>query len=232
MGAKRPAIPRELRRRILIEAGHRCAIPTCRATPVEIAHIDPWSKVKRHDFVNLIALCPTCHTRFDDPHGAIDRKAMRQYKANLSPLSNGFKARHPKHVKVIAGYQVFWAFLNHCIQENRALEKALLDPTTPDSAMEALEYKSVASREEALIATLDFDSLYTPKRAGEIADNIFKVVDSWYDELWSDIASPAAPRKIMEEIEDLALALMEEIHHIVNECAHGQECGSSCGACV
>lgn len=80
----------QLRRDVLVEAGHRCAIPTCRAIPVEIAHIEPWSKVKEHTFENLIALCPTCHTRFDSPTGGIDRKAMRQYKANLGILTSRY----------------------------------------------------------------------------------------------------------------------------------------------
>lgn len=82
---QRPPIPAELKREILVEAGHRCAIPTCRQTPVEIAHIIPWSKVKEHTADNLIALCPTCHTRYD--RGDIDRKAMQQYKANLFLLN-------------------------------------------------------------------------------------------------------------------------------------------------
>jgi hypothetical protein len=84
----RPDIPAELRRAILVEAGHRCAIPQCRQTPVELAHISPWSKVHEHAFDNLIALCPTCHTRYD--RGEIDRKSMVQYKANLSLLSNRY----------------------------------------------------------------------------------------------------------------------------------------------
>ncbi|HKQ08164.1 MAG TPA: HNH endonuclease signature motif containing protein [Blastocatellia bacterium] len=76
--------PRPLERDVLVEAGHRCAIPTCRQIPVEIAHIVPWARVKAHTFDNLIALCPTCHTRYDN--GEIDRRAMLQYKANLSVL--------------------------------------------------------------------------------------------------------------------------------------------------
>lgn len=82
---KRPPIPRELRRRVLIEAGHRCAIPTCRTTTTEIAHIVPWATCKKHEFENLIALCPTCHTRYDG--GEIDRKSMRIYKSNLAILT-------------------------------------------------------------------------------------------------------------------------------------------------
>jgi hypothetical protein len=38
--------------------------------------------VKRHDFENLIALCPTCHTRYDKRE--IDRKSMLLYKAQLA----------------------------------------------------------------------------------------------------------------------------------------------------
>ena len=39
-------------------------------------------KDANNSFENLIALCPTCHTRFDT--GQINRQSMRQYKANLS----------------------------------------------------------------------------------------------------------------------------------------------------
>jgi len=81
MSDGRPRIPRELERRILVEAGHRCAIPTCRAYPVEVAHIVPWADVKEHTYENLIALCPTCHARYD--RGDIDRSSMRQYKRQL-----------------------------------------------------------------------------------------------------------------------------------------------------
>ena len=79
-------IPEQLKRDVLVESGHRCAIPTCKQTPVEIAHIVPWETVKEHTFDNLIALCPNCHDRYDKKH-EIDRKAMLQYKANLSIIN-------------------------------------------------------------------------------------------------------------------------------------------------
>jgi hypothetical protein len=84
----RPAIPAELKRRVLMEAGHRCAIPTCRTVPVEIAHIEPYSEVRGHNFENLIVLCPTCHTRYDN--GDIDRLSMKGYKANLGLVSGRY----------------------------------------------------------------------------------------------------------------------------------------------
>ena len=80
----RPAIPAALKRHILVEAGHRCAIPTCRVATVEIAHIRPWAEVREHTHDNLIALCPTCHTRYDG--GQIDRQSMYMYKQNLTKL--------------------------------------------------------------------------------------------------------------------------------------------------
>ncbi|MFE3586796.1 HNH endonuclease [Streptomyces niveus] len=88
MTAGRPEIPMKIKRPVLVEAGHRCAIPTCRQTPVEIAHIVPWSKVQEHRFENLIALCPTCHARFDQ--GDIDRQSMMQYKANLEVVNSRY----------------------------------------------------------------------------------------------------------------------------------------------
>lgn len=77
----RRAIPADLERRVLIEAGHRCAIPTCRHIEVEIHHIIPWSKCQKHSYDNLIALCPNCHSLAD--RGKIDRKSLRLYKHNL-----------------------------------------------------------------------------------------------------------------------------------------------------
>jgi hypothetical protein len=84
----RPKIPKTLERDVLCEAGHRCAIPTCQQTPVEIAHIDRYADVLEHTFDNLIALCANCHSRYD--RGEIDRKAMMQYKANLSILNSRY----------------------------------------------------------------------------------------------------------------------------------------------
>ena len=78
---ERPPIPTELRRLVLVDAGHRCAIPTCRHIDVDVHHIVPWEQCKKHEYENLIALCPNCHRRADQ--GEIDRKSLRIYKANL-----------------------------------------------------------------------------------------------------------------------------------------------------
>lgn len=77
----RPTIPMEIQRAVLIEAGHKCAIPSCKHPRVEIHHIIPWAKCKKHEYHNLIALCPNCHTRVHD--GDIDRKSLIKYKSAL-----------------------------------------------------------------------------------------------------------------------------------------------------
>jgi hypothetical protein len=85
----RPPIPENLRRKVLVEAGHRCAIPTCRFPTVEIAHIVPYSQVKKHEYENLIALCPNCHDRADKEE--IDRKSLRIYKRILQRLTDRYE---------------------------------------------------------------------------------------------------------------------------------------------
>jgi HNH endonuclease len=77
----RPPIPADIRRRVLVEAGHRCAIPTCRYIEVDVHHVVPWAQCQSHEYDNLIALCPNCHRRAD--RGEIDRKSLRLYKFNL-----------------------------------------------------------------------------------------------------------------------------------------------------
>lgn len=84
----RPPIPAALKRQVLVEAGHRCAVPTCRQTPVDIHHIVPWENCHNHEFENLIALCPTCHRRVHTSE--IDRKSVKLYKDNLSVLNSRY----------------------------------------------------------------------------------------------------------------------------------------------
>lgn len=83
--SKRPAIPTETKRRVLIEAGYRCAIPTCRFPITENAHIVSWARSGDDSYENLIALCPNCHTLYDS--GKIDRVALIAYKKKLMFLN-------------------------------------------------------------------------------------------------------------------------------------------------
>lgn len=62
MTEPRPAIPAALQRQLFIESGYRCSVPACGVTdPLEIDHIEEWSKVKEHTYENLIVLCANHH---------------------------------------------------------------------------------------------------------------------------------------------------------------------------
>jgi HNH endonuclease len=149
----RPAIPEELRRRVLIEAGHRCAIPTCKHPTTEIAHIVPWEQVKEHRFENLIALCPTDHTRYDKRE--IDRKAMLQYQANLSILNGRYTdfeqrvlrwfGEDPSRETVWLPSPPLWGFLYSFLVEDGFLEPtedvSQLQPGFRPTNMLGLDYR-------------------------------------------------------------------------------------------
>lgn len=97
----RDTIPAEVKRLVLVEAGHRCAIPTCRATTTEIAHIVPWAETRDNSFENLIALCPNCHTRFDQKK-EMDRLSVKMYKHNLGILNNRYGEFERRLFEVLA----------------------------------------------------------------------------------------------------------------------------------
>jgi HNH endonuclease. len=132
---RRPDILEPLKRQVLIEAGHRCAIPTCRHPTTEIAHIVPWEKVNEHKFENLIALCPNDHSRYDK--GEFDRKSMLQYKANLSILTSRYGELEQRLLK--------W-FADHPDKESILLSpwiEILVSYLLQDGYLEATEPESV-----------------------------------------------------------------------------------------
>ena len=91
MPAGRDEIPLPLQRALMVEAGHRCAIPTCRAVaPLIIEHIEDWAKVKEHKFENMIVLCANCHGLKGEGPRRLDRKSLKQYKLNLGVVNGRY----------------------------------------------------------------------------------------------------------------------------------------------
>jgi hypothetical protein len=87
MAESRKKIPADIRRAVLIEASHRCAIPRCQnSANIDLHHIDPWGKCKEHKAENLIVLCPNCHRLAHD--GSIDKKSLLKYKEICHKLTN------------------------------------------------------------------------------------------------------------------------------------------------
>lgn len=138
MPADRTTLPRPLARQIKVEAGHRCAIATCRATVgLEINHIVPYAEVPQHTFENLILLCANCHSRYTK--GEIDQQAMKVYKANLGVLNSRYGdlerrvlahfLRHPEAGEIVLdkSHQLLIQYLldDGCLAFDRTAEGAL-----------------------------------------------------------------------------------------------------------
>ena len=81
---KRSAIAIAIRREVLLEARHQCAV-CCTPIPLKHAHIDPWSASQDHSVANLIALCANCHTRADKEKWG--EKYLKRYKQNPCALA-------------------------------------------------------------------------------------------------------------------------------------------------
>lgn len=96
--SKRPRIPAEIKRKILVESGHRCAIPHCRSLGgVDVHHIVPWRNNNEHDPKNLIALCPNCHRLAEEKK--IDRKSLHKYKEISRMLINPLYPHKDNEIK-------------------------------------------------------------------------------------------------------------------------------------
>jgi len=73
------SISAPLRREVRQAASFGCS--SCGCPVIEYNHIIPFSDVKKHEYDNLIALCPTCH-RKADKSGPWSTELVRQLKAN------------------------------------------------------------------------------------------------------------------------------------------------------
>lgn len=70
MATYRPKVPDADKRRLVEEAGGRCANPGCPAARVHIHHIKEWAVYQSHDPRYMIAVCPNCHDAIH--HGALE----------------------------------------------------------------------------------------------------------------------------------------------------------------
>lgn len=83
MAKQRLSIPKAVRDQVMKEYTHRCAI--CNADRPEIHHID--EDPSNNDELNLIPLCPNCHSDFaHSPFNSIETRKLqlfRRYKHQL-----------------------------------------------------------------------------------------------------------------------------------------------------
>jgi hypothetical protein len=58
---KRSRIPRTVRRKVMMRDGHRCRVPGCRSTNIDVHHLLPEEMGGSHDESNLLTLCEGHH---------------------------------------------------------------------------------------------------------------------------------------------------------------------------
>lgn len=88
----RSAIPEAIKRQVLVEAGYRCGVPTCRALLIlDLHHIIDVAEGGGNESGNLLPLCPTCHALYT--RGSIPRDAIHAWKVVLVSLSAAFDRR-------------------------------------------------------------------------------------------------------------------------------------------
>ncbi|MFF4433835.1 HNH endonuclease [Streptomyces sp. NPDC001513] len=176
MATNRTKVPRPLARQLFVETGHRCAIPTCRATPLEIAHIVPWHRVQRHDFHNMIVLCPNCHTRFD--RGDIDRQAMFRYK-ELLRLSDPNRVA-PDDPSPRAGLiRAYRLFQSEIIKWHKSISELVLAFTFSTGGFPTDNLKSCRTAASITRAATDKLSDLGDEAVAEAANYIFDWYRNW-----------------------------------------------------
>jgi hypothetical protein len=85
----RTAIPENIKREVLTEAGFRCAVPTCRTIlAIDLHHIVEVSDNGSNEAYNLLALCPTCHALHH--RGTIPAESIKVWKGMLVSLNGAF----------------------------------------------------------------------------------------------------------------------------------------------
>ena len=93
--SSRPPIPAEMRREIMVESRHRCAVCGSEGQ-LEIAHIIPWSKCKEHRLDNLLCMCPNCHRRADKERWGPKTFRLYKEKPYAAPSEDGV-LKSPPH---------------------------------------------------------------------------------------------------------------------------------------
>lgn len=89
MATERTHVPRDVKLTVLIEAGYRCAVPTCRTIlAIDLHHMVEVSEGGDNSPHNLLALCPTCHALYH--RGIYDKEAIFAWKGMLVAISQAF----------------------------------------------------------------------------------------------------------------------------------------------
>jgi hypothetical protein len=77
---KRRSIPVATKRKLVDEAGGKCANPGCAAYQIHVHHIREWRVYQAHDPAEMIAICPNCHDAVHRGALRIDDETLYRWK--------------------------------------------------------------------------------------------------------------------------------------------------------
>lgn len=81
MAKVRAHLSKGTKRRLIAEAGGKCANPGCFSRRTEFHHIREWHIYGTHDEAHMIALCPTCHTHAHHGELRVTDEDLYRWKA-------------------------------------------------------------------------------------------------------------------------------------------------------
>jgi hypothetical protein len=81
----RPKVPARILRKLLADAGGKCANPGCSATIVDLHHIKEWHTYRTHHPIDMIAVCPSCHAEVHRGTLSVDDETIRYWKSIRRP---------------------------------------------------------------------------------------------------------------------------------------------------
>jgi hypothetical protein len=146
--------PTAVRRELLVEAGHRCAI--CEdSAPLQYHHIVEFNRVRHYDTRHMLAICGTCHHKCTI--GIIDRPSQRAYKQKLSQLSAG-----PMYLTVDGPARFSWDDLRDVVD---ALHTTLR--VTNESGNSRYDFTDVDLDEKNILNNLDEEYFEEMRHADE-----------------------------------------------------------------
>lgn len=80
MAKYRPHIGKKVKKRLIKEAGNKCANPGCPNIRIAIHHIKEWAIYQTHDEKHMIAVCQSCHDAIHNGNLKIDDETLYRWK--------------------------------------------------------------------------------------------------------------------------------------------------------
>jgi hypothetical protein len=204
----RPEIPAGIRRSVLVEAGHRCAIPSCRNPDVDVHHIVPWEKCQTHEAENLIALCPNCHRRAHK--GEIDRKSLHMYKVQLLSLIRPIAPQETAELRNGTVTRLQWETRKIDV-ENKGQVRYSVNIEYPYFLLDDPEFSVV----NAIFTGEAHDALVSE------CTRAFDPNDSEIDEWWADQGNFYASSYTVATLSEHLLSVKTSVHTFCAGAAHG-----------